>query len=286
MEIKVRPIQAIDAGTCGQVAYQAHTSVAALHNFPSEQPSVEFSIGLVRAKLSDPNVYSALAEEDSRIVGSIFLNTFPPAPVGAIGPLTVSPAAEGRVGRSLMEAALFEAARRGYKQVRLIQSPSHLRSLVLYAKMGFDVQEPLVLMQGPVPDPQATVAEARTATMADLESCNQLCSKIHGFAREGELRAGIGQGLATVMEREGRIVGYANGVGYRGHAVAETNADLKGLISSGQKTPGPGFFVPTRNGELFRWLLDRGFKALWPAMLMSFGAYQQPRGHFLPSIAY
>ncbi|HSM85304.1 MAG TPA: GNAT family N-acetyltransferase [Candidatus Limnocylindrales bacterium] len=276
-----------DAESCGQVAFQAHTTVAALHNFPSEQPSVEFSVGLVKNKLNDPNVFSALAELNGRVVGSIFLNMFPPTPVAAIGPLTVLPEAQGRVGRALMEAAMQEAARRGYRQVRLVQSPSHVRSLVLYAKLGFDVQEPLVLMQGPLPKPEpAMPGQARPATLLDLQLCNRLCVTTHGFARELELRSGIEQGMAMVVERSGRITGYSSGIGFRGHAVAETNDDLKALIASGKTTPGPGFFVPTRNGVLFRWLLEAGLKVAWPAMLMSFGPYQQPQGVFLNSIAF
>lgn len=287
METTVRPIRMEDAESCGQAAFQAHAAVAALHNFPSEQPSVEFSIGLVKNKLNDPNVFSALAEQNGRVVGSIFLNMFPPTPVTAIGPLTVLPEAQGRVGRALMEAAMQEAARRCYRQVRLVQSPSHLRSLALYARLGFDVQEPLVLMQGPLPKPEpAMPGRTRPATLQDLQVCNRLCVTTHGFARELELRSGIEQGMAMVVERSGRITGYSSGIGFRGHAVAETNDDLKGLIAFGKMTPGPGFFVSTRNGVLFRWLLEAGLKAAWPAMLMSFGPYQQPQGVFLNSIAF
>jgi hypothetical protein len=49
---------------------------------------------------------------------------------------------------------------------------------------------------------------------------------------------------------------------------------------------GPGFFVPTRDGELLRWLLGAGMRAAWPATLMSLGPYQPPAGAFLPSIAF
>ena len=87
----IRRIQPEDAESCGRIAFEAHHVVATAHNFPSEHPSVEFSIGLMKAKIADRNAYGAVAERDGRIVGSIFLNTFPPAPLAAIGPLTVDP---------------------------------------------------------------------------------------------------------------------------------------------------------------------------------------------------
>jgi predicted N-acetyltransferase YhbS len=144
----VRPIHPDDIQACGIIAHEAHSRVAAAHNFPSEHPSAQFSVGMIGAKAKDTNAAGFVAEQGGKILGSIFLNTFSPAPVAAIGPLTVAPQAEGsRVGRMLMLAAVEEAAARHIEQVRLVQSPSHLRSLALYSKLGFDVREPLLMMQ-------------------------------------------------------------------------------------------------------------------------------------------
>lgn len=287
MAILVRQVLPEDADACGRAAYEAHTTVAAAHNLPSEHPSVEFSIGLIKAKVSDPNVYGCVAVQDGRIVGSVFLNTFPPEPVAAIGPLTVFPSAEGRTGRQLMEAALAEARRRGLERVRLVQSPSHLRSLVLYAKLGFTVREPLILFQGTPPAARLpSEHHVRPTTPDDLARCNTLCAGVHGFARDFELSDAIRQNVALVVERSGRLTGYAAGLGLRGHAVAETTEDLKTLISSAPRILGPGFFVPIRNGELFRWLLEAGLRAAWPANLMTLGPYQEPAGAYLPAIAF
>ena len=68
--------------------------------------------------------------------------------VAVIGPLTVQPRVEGGVGRGLMEAAVSQAKKAGFSRVRLVQSPSHIRSFVLYTKSGFVLREPLFLMQG------------------------------------------------------------------------------------------------------------------------------------------
>jgi hypothetical protein len=142
-------------------------------------------------------------------------------------------------------------------------------------------------MQGaPSKAAQTAGLVVRPATEEDLPSCNELCLQKHGFSREFELRSAIEQHAAVLVERAGKIVGYAAGIGLRGHAVAKTVEDLKAAICAAPKLPGPGFFVPTRQTELLRWLLESGGKALWPATLMTLGPYQETNGVFLPSIAF
>ena len=93
-------------------------------------------------------------------------------------------------------------------------------------------------------------------------------------------------GTAMVVEHNGRITGYTTGVGFFGHSVGETNNDLKALIAAADGFPGPGFLLPTRNGELLRWCFEKGLRIVQPLTLMSRGLYQEPRGAFLPSILY
>jgi GNAT superfamily N-acetyltransferase len=62
----------------------------------------------------------------------------------------VAPAVQNAaLGRRLMTAVLDRAERQGFAGVRLVQAAFHNRSLSLYAKLGFDVQEPLANLQGP-----------------------------------------------------------------------------------------------------------------------------------------
>ena len=185
-----------------------------------------------------------------------------------------------------MKVALDEARRRGIGQVRLVQSPSHLRSLVLYTKLGFDVREPLLLVHGAAATAAIDGCVVRRALPDDVPACEHLCTTVHGFARSLELRSAIDQKTATIVERAGRISGYASAIGLRGHAVAEATHDLKALIAAAPTILGPGFFVPIRNGALLRWLLDNGFRTLSPATLMTTGPYREPAGAFLPSIAF
>lgn len=288
MALIIRSIRQDDAEMCGKIGFQAHKAISSAHGYPSEQPSLEFAVGMIRTLLANPNSWGALAERDGQILGSIFLHLFPPSPVAAIGPLTVDPSAQGGVGRALMEASLTEARKRSYDQVRLVQSPSHLRSFVLYTKCGFMLREPLFLMRGnPVPSIVGKKHDVRAARSEDISACNEICISVHGFSREIELRQAIDQQVASVnIDNTGNITGYAAGIGWLGHAVAKTNEVLKALVANASAIIGPGFFVPGRNSDLLRWLLDAGFRMVWPANLMTVGNYQDPTAPFLPSIAY
>lgn len=289
MSLTVRPIEQADAEACGKIGYQAHKAISSAHGYPSEQPSIEFAVGMIKTLLANRNSWGVLAERDGRILGSIFLHVFPPSPVSAIGPLTVEPSAEGGIGRALMEAALMETHKRGHDQVRLVQSPSHLRSFVLYTKCGFALREPLFLMHGnPTPSSlEKKKYDVRAARPQDITACNEICMSAHGFSRELELGQAIDQQVANVAtDNTGNVTGYAAGIGFFGHAVAKTNEVLKSLIANATAILGPGFFVPARNYHLLRWVLDTGFRIVWPANMMTVGKYQDPTVPFLPSIAY
>ena len=58
------------------------------------------------------------------------------------------------------------------------------------------------------------------------------------------------------------------------------------LIGAAPRVEGPGFLLPTRNSELFRWCLAQGLRVVQPMTLMSLGLYNEPKGAFLPSILY
>jgi predicted N-acetyltransferase YhbS len=288
MGLTIRSIEQADAEICGKIGFQAHKVISSAHGYPSEQPTNEFAVEMIKTMLANPYSWGSLAEQKGRILGSIFVHIFPPSPVAAIGPLTVDPSAEGGVGRALMEAALMEAHKRDYDQVRLVQSPSHLRSFALYTKCGFALREPLFLMQGsPSPTTIQKKYDIRVAEPRDISACNQICISIHGFSRELELRHAIDQRVASVaIDSTDTISGYAAGIGFFGHAVAKTNEVLKALIANSSAILGHGFFVPGRNSDVVRWLLDTGFRIVWPANLMTVVNYQDPRAPFLPSIAF
>jgi GNAT superfamily N-acetyltransferase len=235
--------------------------------------------------LSRPYVYSVIAEIDGRIVGSNFLWEI--GSIAGVGPITVDPEVQnGSIGRRLMENVLDRAERERFAGVRLVQSAYHNRSLSLYAKLGFEVREPLVNLQGPALGFKVQGYSVRLANERDLDACNDLCKRIHGNDREEELLDAIKQGTATVAEHAGRITGYATLIGFFGHAVGESNEDLKALIATAKTFAGPGFLLPSRNGELFRWCLEKGLRVVQPMTLMSLGLYNEPKGAFLPSVLF
>ena len=109
---------------------------------------------------------------------------------------------------------------------------------------------------------------------------------VGGFDRGIDLASAIEQGTAKVVERGGRITGYATMLAFWGHAAAETNPDLQALIAGADSFGGPGILVPSRNAELFRWCLANGMRVVQPMTLMSVGLYNDPVGAWLPSILF
>lgn len=274
-----------DAEKCGVICFEAFKSISDQHNFPRDFPSPEPAIGLLSFLLSRHDVYSVVAEIDGRVVGSNFL--WETASIAGVGPITVDPSVQnGAIGRRLMEDVLRRTAEQGFAGVRLVQAAYHNRSLSLYTKLGFDTREPLSAIQGPALGLEIPGHHVRQATKHDLEECNKLSVRIHGFERDVELIDAINQGSASVVERAGRITGYTNGIGFLGYAVGENNEDLKALIGAAKEFAGPGFLLPTRNSELMRWCLQRGLRVIMPMTLMSSGLYNEPRGAFLPSVIY
>jgi predicted N-acetyltransferase YhbS len=285
MNVTLRPGNSEDAQRCGVICYEAFKTIAEQHNFPPDFPSPAVATELLAWLLAHPGVYAVIAELDGRIVGSNFLDER--STVAGIGPITVDPAVQNRaVGRQLMQHVLDRVTQRRFPGVRLLQAAYHNRSLSLYARLGFVAREPLSTMQGAPLAVQIPGYTVRPATERDLDACNQVCVQVHGHDRRGELLDAIQQGTATIVEHGGSITGYATPIAFFGHAVGETNAALKALIGAAPAFPGPGFLLPTRNGELFRWCLDHGLRVVQPMTLMSIGLYNEPAGAFLPSVLY
>lgn len=285
MNVTIRAGRPDDAESCGRICYEAFKTISEAHNFPPDFPSPEPAIGLLSFLLSNSGVYSVVAEVDGKAVGSNFLWEL--GMIAGIGPITIDPATQNAaIGRRLMEDVLRRVAERGFAGVRLVQAAYHNRSLSLYTKLGFDTREPLSLMYGPALNKQIEGHVVRPANENDRAACRELCLKVHGHDRDAELADAINQGTATVVEHDGRIRGYATSISFLGHAICESNEGLKALIAATAEFAGPGFLLPTRNGELLRWCLNNGLRVVQPMTLMSKGLYNEPSGAFLPSIIF
>ena len=240
---------------------------------------------MLSALFAHPGFYSVVAEDDGRIVGSNVLDER--SMIFGLGPITVDPDSQDRrIGRALMNALIDRASQRGAPGLRLLQAAYHNRSMSLYAKLGFDIQESFATMQGAPLGLPIAGHHVRAASDADVPACNALCSRVHGHDRSGELRDAVSQGTARVVERRGRITGYTTGIAFFAHSAAETNDDLEALIGTAEEFPGPGFLVPLRNTELLRWCLGHGLRIVHMMNLMTMGLYQEPRGAYLASVSY
>jgi predicted N-acetyltransferase YhbS len=285
MNLKLRAGTREDAAACGVIDFEAFKSISSQHNFPWDFPSVEVATDLTTVLLSNPGFYAVVAELDGKIVGSNFLDER--NPISGVGPISVDPIVQNQtIGRQLMLAVMERSVQRGFAGIRLVQSAYHNRSLCLYTKLGFETREPLSKMFGKPPNLKFDGYEVRSATEADLGACNEVCRRVHGHARNGELRDAIKQGSAKVVEHLGRITGYATGIAMFAHAVGETMQDIEALIAAVPEIGGGGFLLPTRNGELFRWCLQNGLRLVHQMTLMTIGLYNEPAGAYLPSVLY
>jgi len=285
MAIGLRRTEVGDAAAIGDICYRAFKTIAETHHFTPDFPSPEVAAGLLASLIGHQGFFGLVAESDGRIVGSNFLDER--NPISGVGPITIDPTLQNDgAGRALMDAVLKRSAERGFAGIRLVQSGYHNRSLALYLKLGFEVREHLSCLQGAPIALSVPGCAVRPATAADQAACDQVCFRIHGHARGGELADAIVHGTAKVAERAGRITGYATSVAFFGHAVGESNDDLKALIGAADSFPGPGFLAPSRNGELLRWCLGHGLRIVQTMTLMSIGLYNPPQGAWLPSILY
>lgn len=285
ISVQLRRAAPGDADAGGRICCDAFATINRQHGFPPDLPDPEAAIGLLKMLFGHPQFYCVVAESNGRIVGSNCLDER--SAIAGVGPITIEPSAQNqRIGRMLMQAVMNRAREGAFPGIRLLQAAFHNRSLSLYTKLGFDAREPISVIQGvPIKEPIGDCA-VRPAKEQDIEAADHVCERVHGHNRSGELRDSIKQGTARVVERHGRITGYASLVGYFGHAVAESNLDLQALIASTDAFEGPGILIPTRNSELFRWCLERGLRVAYPMTLMTIGLYNEPRGAYLPSVLY
>lgn len=283
--VHIRRAAPEDADVCGHICYEAFSTISDHHRFPTDLPSPEIGVGLLRMLFSHPSFYGVVAESEGRLVGSNCLDER--SLIAGVGPITVSCGAQNQsIGRNLMQAVMDRAHERGFPGVRLVQAAFHNRSLSLYTKLGFDAREPLSVMQGPPIRMKIEGWTVRGATDGDLGEANAVCERVHGHHRSGELKEAIARGTALVVEHGGRITGYASELGFFGHSVGDSNWDIQALIAEAPAFAGSGILLPTRNSTLFRWCLEHGLRVVSPMTLMTTGLYNEPRGAYLPSVLY
>ena len=153
--------------------------------------------------IHNPSCFSIVAEAGEGVVGSCFLDER--NSIRGVAIVSVDPAAQGQgVGRKLMEALLERS--RGSRGVRLVQFAFNTSSLALYASLGFEVKEPLLLMRGRPGSEALRDVEVRRMRSQDLNACGALCEKVHGFERTNEVRDWLQIFTPFVALRGNRVV--------------------------------------------------------------------------------
>jgi predicted N-acetyltransferase YhbS len=284
-QVVIRPATPGDSSVCGQICYDAFSKLSAKHGFPCDFPGPEVATAIISELFSSPGFYCVVAESGGRIVGSNALDER--SMIAGIGPISIDPDAQNLgVGRKLMQAVMDRANQRCPAGMRLVQAAYHNRSLALYTSLGFDVREPLSCVQGRPLERSVPGCLVRPAHPADLDACNALSRRVYGFDRGAETAEAVQHKTAVVVERAGRITGYATVLAFPGHATAETNLDMQALIASAETFGGSGILVPSRNSVLLRWCLANGLHIVQPMTLMSIGLYNEPAGAWFPSVLF
>jgi GNAT superfamily N-acetyltransferase len=287
MIAKVRPAVASDASACGRIIYEAFKGIAEAHGFPPDFPSAQVAIHLAGALIANPLVFAVAAEFDGQVVGSSFL--WEGDPIRGVGPITVDPAVQGSgAGRQLMQAMLDRG--RNAAGIRLVQDAFNTCSISLYASLGFAAKEPLMLMSGRPRTRPGPQFEVRPMAASNVAACRELCHRVHGFPRDGDVARGLEMFKPFVVRRDGRLTGYLTAATFwiANHGVAETEQDLQALIggAAGAVAEELSLLVPIRQAGLFRWCLDERMRVVKPMTLMAIGAYREPAGAFFPSVFY
>jgi GNAT superfamily N-acetyltransferase len=287
MEITLRPVAPGDAEACGRIIYEAFKGISGRHGFRPDFPSADAATGFVQQFITNPSVYGVAAESGGRVIGSNFISEWDP--IRGVGPITVDPQVQARgTGRRLMEAVI-ERGRTG-AGIRLVQDTYNTASLSLYASLGFDVKEPLAMLEGSIEGDVPAGFEVRRMKEEDLDAVNDMCRRVHGFDRAGELKSMWPAFSPYVAVRGGRITAYTSAPNSwaLGHAVAEGEEELRALLAGASAQGGAplSFLLPTRQAGLFRWCLKRGLRVVKTMTLMAMGEYVEPLGSFITSVLY
>jgi GNAT superfamily N-acetyltransferase len=286
-QVTLREPRPEDTDTCARILFEAFGAIHDHHRFPRDFPVMDAAMGMMQAWIPHPSVWGVVAEIDGEIVGSNFLDER--NPIRGVGPITVDPEGQNAgVGRKLMEVVIERGERA--PGIRLLQDGFHMRSLALYQSLGFDVKDPAVVMKGKPGSSPTQDVEVRPLEDSDLDECETLCVKVHGFPRIGELRDALhGPFRPFVALRGGSVCAYATMLNFwpMAHGVAETDEDMHALLIGGAaQLDEPIELLAPLRWDVFRWCRAEGLRLTKPMNLMARGEYQEPTSAWFPSVIY
>ena len=88
-EVTVRIATPLDIPACGQICYDAFSTLNAAHGFPCDFPVPEAAKGVISLMFSAPGFYCVVAESDGRVVGSNVLDER--SVIHGVGPIGLRP---------------------------------------------------------------------------------------------------------------------------------------------------------------------------------------------------
>jgi GNAT superfamily N-acetyltransferase len=270
----------------GRILFESFKEIADRHGFPPEFPTIHNARGAARWLVGVEQVVSFAARGRS-LEGVTFMSLLDD--IAGIGPVAVDLAAQGRgAGRRLMQAAISEARDRGHPQVRLIQDAFNVTSLSLYASLGFQVVEPLAIVQ--TPPLQATDLPIRPADLDDRSALGALYERLTGVRRDAEITLSLQIGTVEVFERSGVTCGMVacyddNRVNF---GAAETAEDLLYLVGHRAALKGEvvQWALPMRHPGLLEAAVTARSRVVKMGNLMAIGEYEAPTAPHAVSFWY
>jgi len=283
MPIELRQARAEDVPELGRICYEAFKDISESHGFETDFPTAEFAQQVLGMLVSQEDIYSVAAFDGATPKGSNFLELWDD--VAGIGPVSVDVSSQGEgIGRTTMQHVVDHAHSQGFQMVRLVQDSFNMRSLALYASLGFTVKEPLSFMA--LSNANAAGPSFRAASAGDLDAMDELCKSIYRVSRRNECQSLMNLGFPAFVIDRASIRGYLIGTAI-GHGVAQSDADMLALLDGlGATVPDAHSLVPLRNGALYRSALAAGHRNQKVMNLMALGPYEEPAGSFCPSVLF
>ena len=275
----------------GQMVYESFRDIAERHNFESAFSTPELAQMIVRLLAQTEGYESYLLADGGKPLACNFGDERDE--VVGVGPVAVAVDEQGHgFGRRVMEELLARAEKGGFTSVRLIQAAYNLQSFSLYHKLGFEVKELLVNLQGR-PSANETIADpVRDYVPADLDACDALHRDVLGIGRRNDIEFFANFAPPVIVERDGQIVAYLTRFPgedtYVTHGVARDEAALRdAIIGTANAVTGQLRMVfPARQAEALRWAMANGFRVSEIDSYMVRGDYEQPLGAWVPSPFY
>ncbi len=185
MNLVIRRATHQDLDVCARINYEAFKGISDRHQFPTDFPTLDFATEITGLLIENSSYFDIVAEAEGTIVGYGCMDER--NPIRGIGPVSVDRTFQSQgMGRKIMEALLEEGKKA--PGIRLVQESFNLASLSLYISLGFEVKEPLLLVEGKFRSQPQYDFEVRPLRCEDVDECEALCNRVYGCDRTSEIQ--------------------------------------------------------------------------------------------------